>query len=176
MGDENVVVDLTGFKDRVGQYVPPGRYRVLVEEAESDTSKQGNPMVVLYLRVQGGEHDGSNLVDRLTLTDKAMFRVVNFMQAIGMPTPRKRLQINLRQFTNRVLDVDVQDEPYLGKVTAKIAGYNKASDSGKPKADLPDADEAAPDDLTGLDEFTKDTAVTDADVPDEVDLDKIDLG
>jgi hypothetical protein len=164
---DDVVVDLSNYKDRVGQRVTPGRYRVLVEDAEVDTAKSGNPMVNLWLRVVGGSFDGATVIDRLVLTEKSLFRVVGFMQAIGMPTPKKRLKVSTRQFIGKVLDVDVEDgEPYNGRVKSEVRGYLRSEKAAA-------ADDATPGengtgDLDGLDEF--------ASAAEDVDLDSLDLG
>lgn len=134
---ETFVVDLTNYRDRMGERIAPGRYRVRVDDAEMDTSRNGNRMVNLWLTVVGGEFDGATIVDRLTITENAMFRVVGFMQAIGIPTPKKRIQINLRQFMGQVLEVDVEDgEPYNGRVKSEVRGYMKTEKA--PVADLED--------------------------------------
>lgn len=119
-----MIIDLSNYKDRVGARVLPGRYRVVVEDVEGDSSKAGNPMINLWFRIQGGEFDGQTLIDRLTITEKALFRVVGFMNAIGLPTPKKQISINPRKFLGQVLDVDVDDgEPYNGRVKSEIRGY-----------------------------------------------------
>jgi len=151
-GKENVVVDLTNYKDKVGDRVPEGRYRVVVEDAEKDRSNAGNDMINVWLRIVGGEHDGSMIVDRLVLTEKSLFRVVGFMKALGLPTPKKRLQVNIGTWVGKVLFVDVHDgEPYNGKVKSEVRGYEKAPKrSASPaKADPGDTD------FSGLDEFTR---------------------
>lgn len=144
MTDE-VIVDLTNYKDRVGTRVIPGRYRVVVEDAESDTSSAGNPMVNVWLRVASGEFEGATIIDRLVLTDKSMFRVVAFMMAIGMPTPKKRFKVNVRSFVGKVLDIDVEDgDPYNGRVKSEVRGYMRVSDrksAAVAEEDLPGEDE-----------------------------------
>lgn len=149
MANDDIIVDLSNYKDRVGARVAPGRYRVQVEDAEPSKSQAGNGMVNLFLRVLGGEFDGATLVDRLVLTEKSLFRVVGFMQAIGLPTPKKRIKINLRQFIGKVLDVDVDDgEPYNGRVKSEIRGYMRVAkaageSSGSDLDDLPEDDDDA---------------------------------
>lgn len=121
---DNVVVDLSNYKDRVGARVAPGRYRVQVEDVEASQSNNGNPMVNLWFRIVGGEFNGQTIVDRLTITEKSLFRVVGFMQAIGLPTPKKRLNLNIRAFNGKTLDIDVADgEPYNGRVKSEVKGY-----------------------------------------------------
>lgn len=144
---DNFVLDLTNYKDRVGQRVSPGRYRVIVEDAEMDKSKAGNQMINLWLRVVGGEFEGATIIDRLTISEKSLFRVVGFMQAIGLPTPKKRLSLNLAVFTGKLLDIDVEDgEPYNGRVKSEVRGYLRIQGAATKGVD-------APDDLSGLDEF-----------------------
>lgn len=170
MSDDVMNIDLTNYKDKVGSRIVPGRYKVLVEDAEADTAKSGNKMINLWFRVQGGEFDGSTIVDRLVITDNSLFRVVGFMQALGLPTPKKRLQINLRQFVGKVLEVDVEDgDPYNGRVKSEVRGYNRIAGITAESADLEDLPTArsTEDVLAGID------AAGDTD---EVDLDAIDLG
>ena len=185
-----MVIDLSNYKDRVGSRVLPGRYRVVVEDVEADQSKAGNPMINLWFRIQGGEFDGQTLVDRLTVTEKALFRVVGFMQAIGLPTPKKKLQINPQKFLGQVLDVDVDDgEPYNGRVKSEVRGYLRVPKEARNSA-------ASEDELgDGMDEFsaetssntsstaapaqpqqeTKTQAADSASESEEVDLDSLDL-
>jgi hypothetical protein len=164
MSDE-VTIDLSDYKDKVGSRIIPGRYLVLVEDAEQDTARSGNTMINLWFRVKGGEFDGSTIVDRLVLTPNSLFRVVGFMQAIGMPTPKKRLAINLRQFVGKTLEIDVEDgEPYNGRIKSEVRGYIKvASASGGEVVDL-DTDA-----LSGIE------AATQGESTEAVDLDQITL-
>lgn len=141
----NVTIDLSDYKDTVGGRVEPGRYRVIVEDADLSKSKAGNQMIVLGLKIiaPGTEADGATIVDRLTQTSGALFRTVNFMQALGMPTPRKRLQINLSKFTGKVVMVDVEDgDEYQGRVKSEVRGYYKVTggSSTEEAADLEDTD------------------------------------
>lgn len=176
---EELVVDLTQYKDRVGQRVAPGRYKVIVDDTEQDTAKSGNTMINLWLRVMEGEFKDAVIIDRLVLTPNSLFRVVGFMQAIGLPTPKKRVKINLRQFLNQVLLVDVEDgDPYNGRVKSEVRGYERAKDiKREAPADLPDDDDDAQTGAGegGLSEF-ENRPIDAGEPPAEVDLDKLDLG
>lgn len=183
-----MTIDLSNYKDRIGARVKPDRYRVVVEDVEPDKSNAGNPMINVWFRIIGGEFDGQTIVDRLTITEKALFRVVNFLSAIGMPTPKKELKIQPRTFIGKRLDIDVEDgEPYNGRVKSEVRGYlripkseaqesagagdldefasepaSKPADTAAPAAEAAPAADAAPE-------------VTGVDSDGEVDLDKIDL-
>lgn len=171
-----VTIDLTNYKDKVGSRVPPGTYRVVVEDAEVDQSKAGNPMINLWFRIVGGDVDGSTIVDRLVMTEKSLFRAVGFMQALGLPTPKRRLQVNIATWVGKQLEIDVEDgEPYNGKVKSEVRGYNRIPKTAA-KTEVEGQDE-----LAGLEEFKpkasgeETVATSDADVPDEVDLDDLNL-
>lgn len=124
---QSITLDLTNYKDRVGSRVAPGTYRVIVDDAETDESKAGNPMVNTWLRILDGPYAGNVLTDRMVLTEKSLFRIVGFMQAIGIPTPKKRVAINLRQFVGKILLVEVDDgDPYNGRVKSEVRGYSRA--------------------------------------------------
>ncbi len=178
-GNANIVVDLSNYKDKIGSRVPEGLYRVVVEETEVDTSSAGNQMINLYMRVVGGEQDGATLVDRLVLTEKSLFRVVGFMQALGLPTPKKRLQVNIASWVGKALLVDVADgEPYNGRVKSEVRGYEKAPRPAAVEVLDLEVDEAASESepvtaSTESDSEPKDTATVGA--AEVIDLDDLEL-
>lgn len=149
--NSNIVIDLSNYKDSGNVRIPEGRYRAIVDDVDLDKSRAGNTMIKVWMRVLGGEHDGAIILDRLTLTDKAMFRVVGFMQGIGIKTPKKKLQINLKTFLKRQADIEVVDgEPYNGRIRSEIAQYIRIAQ--------PKAEEAAEDDLDALEADVEDEA------------------
>lgn len=148
----DVTIDLSNYKDRVGSRVAPGRYRVIVEDADLSQSSAGNSMITTTLRVIGhDEFDGANIIDRLVLTDKSLFRVVGFMQAIGLPTPKKKMRLNLQRFIGQQLEIDVEDgEPYNGRVKSEVRSYYKVPKGSSIQQD--DSDVADLDDLEAIEE------------------------
>lgn len=146
--DNDLIIDLSNYKDRLGSRVKPDRYRVVVEDAEAAESAAKNPMVNLWFKIIGGEFDGMTVTDRLVLTEKSLFRVVGFMQAISLPTPKQKIRINPRQFVGKTLEIDVEDgEPYNGRVRSEVRAYYKIAGANKAPAE-------ASDDFEGLEEFT----------------------
>lgn len=161
-----VTIDLSNYKDRVGSRVREGRYRVVVDDAEQDRSAAGNEMINLWLRIVGGDFDGQTVVDRLVLTPNSLFRVVGFLQAIGIPTPKKRIQLDVSSFIGKRLDVDIADgDPYNGRVKSEVRGYLKVEQPQEPQRDLLD-------EIEGITAAKEADGVTDVE---EVDLDQIDL-
>lgn len=149
--NSNIVIDLSNYKDSGNVRIPEGRYRAIVDDVDLDKSRAGNTMIKVWMRVLGGEHDGAIILDRLTLTDKAMFRVVGFMQGIGIKTPKKKLQINLKTFLKRQADIEVVDgEPYNGRIRSEIAQYIRIAQ--------PKAEESSEGDLDALEADVEDEA------------------
>lgn len=140
MADE-IIWDLTNFKDRTGSRVPPGRYKVIVDDVEvTKAQESGNEMANLWLRILEGEHEGEIIIDRLVNSPGAMFRAVGFMQAIGMKTPKQKLKTNPYQFKGKVLEVDVDDDEYRGRIRSAVRGYMRATGTtgATPTTDLED--------------------------------------
>lgn len=180
----NVIIDLSNYKDRSGAKVPEGTYRVQVEDLEQTQSKSGNAMITLWLRIIGGEQDGLTLLDRLVLTEKSMFRVVGFLQAIGIPTSKKKMSLNPQSFMGKVLDVQVEDgEPYNGRVKSEVRGYARAEKVAKAKAqeieeeyeededevteDVPAVNSTVEDDSADIEEYEDDEEGEDEDSDEE---------
>jgi hypothetical protein len=147
---DDLVLDLTNYKDTVGGYVSPGRYAVVIEDAElGESSNKKTPQLTVWLRVVGGEYDGTTLVDNLYLTDKSTFRVVGFLQALNIATPRQRLTFKVRTFINRRAYVVVEDDVYNGKTRARVSAYERLTTGEGSGAPAP----ASGGDLDALDEF-----------------------
>lgn len=150
---DGFTVDLTNYKDRVGARVPEGDYDVVIEDTEDDKSKAGNPMVNVWFRVMNGPEKGATIVDRLVLTEKSLFRVVGFLQALGIPTPKKKFKVPHRAIRGRKMSIYVEDgEPWNGRVKSEVRAYNRYEG---------DADE----DVEDLDDITAEDS---DDSPDEV--------
>jgi len=145
---DDLVLDLTNYKDTVGGYVAPGRYAVVIEDAEQgESSQKKTPQLTVWLRVVGSEYDGTTLVDNLYLTDASMFRVVGFLQALGIPTPKQRITLKVRAFLNKKAFVVVEDDTYNGKTRSRVQAYERFAGEGSTAA------AAVAGDLDGLDEF-----------------------
>lgn len=146
MASTNMTIDLTNYKDRVGSRVPEGTYKVIVDDVEPDTAKSGNPMVNVWFRIHGGDYDGQTITDRLVLTEKSMFRVVGFLQALGIKTPKKRLSLDISKFVGRSMEITVRDgDPYNGRVKSEVSGYARITEKAEKQstADIDDVEEPA---------------------------------
>lgn len=198
--DTSVEIDLVGYVDKQGQQIAEGRYRFLVHDAKVEKANTGNTMIVVWLKVlTPGEFDGAIVLDRLTLTEKSRWRIVGFMQALGLPTPLKKFRIDVRTFVGRQVDADVaDDEPYMGRIKSVVRGYMRVA-KAQANGEVTDLDDELAH-ASGMAEFDAATTTNPApeqsaprtppaaaeaaalpapdtsEVPDEVDLDSLDLG
>jgi hypothetical protein len=151
------IIDLTDYKDRVGGRAEPGVYTAVIEDVEMDVTSKPDPktgkpsqMLNVWIRIQdpNGEADGVTIIDRLVQRSNTMFRTVNMLQALGVPTPRKRFKLDFAKLVGKRLQIDVADgQPYQGRVKSEVRGYMKLSVNGasKPKAEQADLSDIDPD-------------------------------
>lgn len=174
----NMIIDLANYRQQVSDRVPAGEYHGIVEDVQGTKSKAGDNMIVLWVRIVDGDHAGSTLVERLVLTERAMFRTVTFMRALGLPTPKKRLQVNIDRWKGRHVGMQVKDsEPYRGNINSEVDAWERwvgaggATEGSDDLADL-ETDEEPQEAVQEVEEPTVEDADVDAadevtEVPDE---------
>jgi len=121
-------LDLSGYKPMIGDTVPDGKYLVQVDDYELGKSKaSGADMFTVWLRIMEGPYAGSVLIDRLVTNGKGLFKIVGFLNGLGLPTPKKRLSINPDQWMRRKVLIDVSlGEPYRGRpANSQVDGYSR---------------------------------------------------
>lgn len=105
--------------------IPPiGEYNFMVMSAEKTYSQNGNPMIKVRLDLQGA--DGS-VFDNLVLTDKAMFKVVTFLESIGLKEKGKELSLSIGEAADKAVGLEgrckIKHETYNGEARAKVDHY-----------------------------------------------------
>ena len=124
--------DFTNYKDTSTAHVAPGTYHAEVTDFEETTSKAGNAMFVVYLKITEGPHSGQQIIDRLPQTEKAMFRSAAFLQALGVKIAKKKIALNPRSLLGRPVDIVVEDgDPYNGRVRSEVREYLRATKPAK---------------------------------------------
>ncbi len=120
-------VDFSNYKDRSSAHLPEGEYLVRVADAEVTETKKGDPMVNVFLTVVGGPYADSPIIDRLTITEKALWRVANALRALGFKVEKRNMNIPIKQMLGRTMVIKVSDgEPYNGEVRSEIRSYSPA--------------------------------------------------
>lgn len=121
-------LDLSGYRERLSATVPEGRYLAQIDDVEqTKTSSTNKDMFNVWVRIIEGPHAGAVIIDRLTITEKALFRIVGFLNGLGLPTPKRRLTLNTQQWVGRKVWIDTRiGEPYRGRPgRSEIEGYTR---------------------------------------------------
>jgi hypothetical protein len=160
---DSFYVDFSNYKDRSSARLPEGEYLVRVSDAEATETKKGDPMVNVFLVVAGGPYADSPIIDRLTITEKALWRVANALRALGFKVEKRNMNIPIKAMIGRTMVIKVSDgDEYNGEIRSEIRSYAPAGafkgydfltpevSTSNESADLPVGEEADPTAQTGL--------------------------
>ena len=106
-------------------YVEPGDYRLRVIEANEDTSKGGNDMIKLKLRVLKPDGDeGPALFDYLVFTDTSFWKIDHFLKSCAQhPGEGENVEIDPDQIIGWECQAALKVEAYEGQKSNKVAAY-----------------------------------------------------
>jgi hypothetical protein len=131
-----VPVDLTQVKEI--EALPAGDYKCSVSKADLTASKRtvGNTNMALEYTVQDGEYHGRIIFDTLSLAEKALWRVKDFITCLGMQPSATGFKTE--DLLGQMLIVGVIQEPRMtqdavtgqltvveGKSRNKVTGYKR---------------------------------------------------
>lgn len=125
------ILDFSNYAEQqTSEGIQAGKYLARITKAVDSESKNGNTYILLNMQVIGGpkEHVDSKsvLVDRLTLSDNALFRMANFLPAIGIPVDKK-VAFDSRQFIGKKVVAIVDMEEYRGQPRPAVKRYAPVS-------------------------------------------------
>lgn len=107
-----------------GHRYPESEYKIQIEKAERKTSQGGNTQIVMTCTILEPEkYKGKPLIDRLTLTEKAMFRVGWLLDACGIKWSNAVVDFPLKKLAGKVIGVQLYDDEYSGRISSKVAEY-----------------------------------------------------
>lgn len=131
MAQDTVRIPLKNYKNTRSDYLPPDTYDFKVTDADVAESGKGNTMIMAWLDVESGPYAGYQLIERLTLTDAAMWRVVGFLRAAGIKTkPGQDLDLPLAKLKGLRVRGVVEDDTFQGRVNSKVQDYYPAEGGG----------------------------------------------
>lgn len=105
--------------------VPAGEYTLRVIEAEEDTSKQGNDMLKLKLRVVRDDgRDGPALFDYLVFSENSFWKIDAFLKSAGQhPGEGEEVNIDPEQCIGWEVRAELKVDNYNGKKSNKVESY-----------------------------------------------------
>lgn len=110
----------------------PGTYPAEIEAVEAQTSKKGNPMIVVDFKVKAGDRE----VPRkgyLVITGAGAYGFEQLLRATGFDEiadafkqPGQKPAFNTDDLVGQKLNVVIEPNEYNGQIRDQIAGYLRA--------------------------------------------------
>jgi len=107
--------------------LPPGNYNAKVISAKEALSVNNIQTIIIGLEIIDTEYAGKVIYDRFYLTSKALPRLKNFLEAIGIYSQSFILTDNL--ILNKICSVDVYIDNFNSRSFNRVsfAGYSKSN-------------------------------------------------
>lgn len=122
-----VKLDMTGVESY--SKASEGIHTAKVVEILEKTSQGGDDMLQFAFEIIKGDDKGSRVFENFVLTDKALWKLKSFLQAIGMKADGKMV-LDLDKLLGKICDIEVFHDDYNGQKRAKISDYYKVGKGG----------------------------------------------
>lgn len=125
---------------------PEGEWLARLKKAEmGEVQGSGDDCIKAQFEVIKGSAKGNTVFETFSLTEKALWKLKSFLDAVGMKSNGK-LTLDLDKMEGKVCIIDVIHDEYNGQKRAKISSYIK------PGEDEDDEDEDDDDEYDDIDE------------------------
>ena len=106
-------------------HVAPGEYRLRVVDAREDTSKGGNDMIKLKLRVLKDDgSEGVSLFDYLVFTESTHWKINHFLKSCGKhPGDNEDVDLYPDEMIGWECEATLIVEEFDGKKSNKVSAY-----------------------------------------------------
>lgn len=134
-----VKLDMTGVESYTR--CPEGEWLAKLSSIEEGTVQgSGDDCLKARFEVIKGSAEGCAVFETFSLTEKALWKLKGFLEAIGMKANGK-LSLDLDKLEGKVCIIDVIHDEYNGQKRAKIASYLKPEDDEEDEEDDEDEEE-----------------------------------
>ncbi len=115
----------TGKPEQAEFFVEPGDYRLRVIEATEDTSKSGNDMIKLKLRIMHDDGaEGPVMYDYLVFTDTSYWKIDHFLKSCGQhPGENEELYLDCDEMIGWECEASLKVETFEGQKSNKVQAY-----------------------------------------------------
>lgn len=143
MAERTIKVDMSEVVTfvRASEGVHVAKLASIVEK----TSQEGNPMLTATFEITKGESKGAKVFENFPLSQNALWKLKNLLEAIGMKSEGK-LKIDLDAMEGKVCDITVAHEDYRGQTKARITDFKRTAAKAVPKPAPQQQDDEADDD------------------------------
>lgn len=121
---------------------PEGEWLAQLKKAEmGEVQGSGDDCIKAQFEVIKGSAKGNTVFETFSLTEKALWKLKSFLDAVGMKSNGK-LTLDLDKLEGKVCIIDVIHDEYNGQKRAKISSYIKpGEDEDDEDEDIDDEDE-----------------------------------
>ncbi len=99
-----------------------GQHTAKIVEVQENTTQAGDDMLTMVFEVIKGDSKGAKVFDNFVLTDKALWKLKQLLQVVGVKCDGK-IALDLDKLVGKVCDIAVYHEEYNGKLKARIDEY-----------------------------------------------------
>lgn len=99
-----------------------GIHTAKIVEVQENTTQAGDDMLTMAFEVIKGDSKGARVYDNFVLTDKALWKLKQLLQTLGIKCDGK-IVLDLDKLVGKVCDITVFHEEYNGKLKARIDEY-----------------------------------------------------
>lgn len=100
--------------------IPNDDYLFKVTDAYEGTSGSGNPTAYFEAQIVQGNHKGFKGYYNCSMKPKALWKLRQFLEALGMEDIGKKFEIDWTSLINKKFGATVEEDSYQGKVRSKI--------------------------------------------------------
>lgn len=120
-----IPIDFTKDESEGGRRrFPEGDYHVKYVGFKTGRSKEKDtPYVRVSLQIVEGKYKGEKVSDFLYLSDKALWRIRSFLEALGVSVPKKKVNINFKKYIGKELAVTLTDDEYNGRISSRVTDF-----------------------------------------------------
>ena len=137
-------VDMTGVESYTR--CSEGEHLAKVKKVEMGTVQgSGDDCIKAVFEVLKGTDKGCQVFETFSLSEKALWKLKSFLQAIGIKADGK-LTLDLDKLEGKICVIDVVHEEYNGQKRAKISSYLKDSAEEEDEDDEEEEDDEDDDD------------------------------
>lgn len=131
---------------------PEGEWLARLKKAEmGEVQGSGDDCIKAQFEVIKGSAKGNTVFETFSLTEKALWKLKSFLDAVGMKSNGK-LTLDLDKMEGKVCIIDVIHDEYNGQKRAKISSYIKP---GEDEDDEDEDDDDEDDDIDEEEEASK---------------------
>ena len=122
MGKKKISVDFTGVEAGGSRTCPDGRYVAKVDKVTVQTSdNSGKDYLKWELSVVGPSSKGARLYNNTTLQPQGLFALKRFLTCLGADVEDGEMDLDLSEYPDMEIGVEVVNEEYQGKQRPQIA-------------------------------------------------------